>query len=64
MRDTLLIGHGNARRASRAAGPEPGEARRSVAAAPRCCAAAVPGTSSNLDVHCSDARERPFLLAD
>ena len=36
---------GNARRASRAAGLEPGETRRSVAAAPRCRAAAVPSIS-------------------
>ena len=39
---------GNARRASRAAGLEPGETRRSVAAAPRCRAAAVPNTSGHL----------------
>ena len=38
---------GNARRASRAAGPEPGEARGSVAAAPRCRAAAVPGSGQS-----------------
>ena len=56
---TFLLAHGNAPRASRAAGPEPGEARGNVAAAPRCRAAAVPQEDRFPVWNISSARDVP-----